>query len=190
MNVGLAIGSLLVPILIAASGARAALIGAGALLVVLIVATGRQLLQVDEAADVPVVEIALLRSIPLFAALPAPAFETLGRALEPVSADAGTVLMRQGEDGDRYYAIAEGQLEVLHDGSHVATLGRGEGVGEIALLEDVPRTATVWVITPARLYALTKEPFVLALTGHAPADRAARRIVKTRRDHLVGLDPG
>jgi hypothetical protein len=190
MNVGLAIGSLLVPILIAASGARAALVGAGALLLLLILATGRRLLLVDEAADVPVVEIALLRSIPLFAALPAPALETLGRALEPVEADAGTVLMRQGEEGDRYYAIADGRLDVSRDGGHVATLGRGEGVGEIALLEEVPRTATVTVVEQARLYALTKEPFLLALTGHAPAHRAARRVVDARRDQLMQLDAG
>jgi hypothetical protein len=190
MNVGLAIGSLLVPILIAASGARAALVGAGALLLLLILATGRRLLLVDEAADVPVVEIALLRSIPLFAALPAPALETLGRALEPLEAGAGTVLMRQGDEGDRYYAIADGQLEVLRDGAPVATLGRGEGVGEIALLEEVPRTATVTVTEPARLYALTKEPFLLALTGHAPAHRAARRVIDARRDQLMQLDAG
>jgi MFS-type transporter involved in bile tolerance (Atg22 family) len=190
MNACLAIGSLLVPILIAASGARAALIGAGALLILLIAATGRSLLAVDEAADVPVVEIALLRSIPLFAALPAPALETLGRALEPVDAEPGTVLMRQGEPGDRYYAIAEGELDVARNGAKVATLGRGEGVGEIALLEDVPRTATVTAAERARLYALTKEPFVLALTGHPPAHRTARGVVQARREQLVQLDSG
>ncbi len=190
MNLCLAIGTLLVPLLIGASGPRAALIGAGALLILLIAVTGRRLLQVDEAADVPVVEIALLRSIPLFAALPAPALETLGRSLEPLEADAGTVLMRQGEDGDRYYAIADGTLDVECNGSHIATLGRGEGAGEIALLEDVPRTATVTVTAPARLYALTKEPFVLALTGHPPAHRAARGVAQARRDQLPQLDPG
>jgi CRP-like cAMP-binding protein len=145
---------------------------------------------VDEAADVPVVEIALLRSIPLFSALPAPALETLGRALEPVEAGPGTVLMREGEEGDRYYAIADGRLDVTRKGAHVATLGRGEGVGEIALLEQVPRTATVTVVEPARLYALTKEPFLLALTGHPPAHRAARGVVDARRDRLMQLDAG
>ena len=190
MNVGLAIGSLLVPVLIAASGARAALIGAGALLILLIAVTGRSLLAVDEAADVPVVEIALLRSIPLFAALPAPALETLGRALEPVDVEQGAVLMRQGEPGDRYYAIAEGELDVTRNGAHVATLGRGEGVGEIALLDEVPRTATVTATMSAKLYALTKEPFVLALTGHPPAQRAARGVVQSRRERLVQLDSG
>ncbi|HET6850417.1 MAG TPA: MFS transporter [Gaiellales bacterium] len=190
MNIGLAIGSLLVPVLIAASGARAALIGAGALLILLIAVTGRSLLAVDEAADVPVVEIALLRSIPLFAALPAPALETLGRALEPVDVEQGAVLMRQGEPGDRYYAIAEGELDVTRYGAHVATLGRGEGVGEIALLDEVPRTATVTATMSAKLYALTKEPFVLALTGHPPAQRAARGVVQSRRERLVQLDSG
>jgi len=190
MNACLAVGSLLVPILIAASGPRAALAGAGALLLLLIVLTGRRLLAVDEAADVPVVEISLLRSIPLFAALQAPALETLGRALEPVDAVAGTPLMREGEEGDRYYAIAEGAVEVTRNGAHVAELGRGEGVGEIALLEDVPRTATVTVIEDARLYGLGKEPFLLAVTGHPPADRAARRVVQARRDQLAQADAG
>jgi MFS-type transporter involved in bile tolerance (Atg22 family) len=190
MNAGLAVGSLLVPILIALSGPRAALIAAGALLLLLILVTGRRLLTVDEAADVPVVEIALLRSIPLFAVLPAPALETLGRALEPIDAGAGTVVIREGEEGDRYYAIAEGRLEVTRNGAHVATLGRGDGVGEIALLEEVPRTATVTVREPARLYGLTKEPFLLALTGHPPADRAARRLVHARREQLVRADAG
>ena len=190
MNAGLAVGSLLVPLLIGASGPRAALAGAGGLLILLIAITGRRLLGVDASADVPVVEIALLRSIPLFAALPAPALETLGRALEPLEASAGTVLIHQGEEGDRYFAIADGLLDVTRNGAHVALLGRGEGVGEIALLEDVPRTATVTVRQDARLYALTKEPFVLALTGHPPAVRAARRVVAGRRDELVGLDAG
>jgi hypothetical protein len=190
MNAGLAVGSLLVPLLIGASGPRAALAGAGGLLILLIAITGRRLLGVDASADVPVVEIALLRSIALFAALPAPALETLGRALEPLEASAGTVLIHQGEEGDRYFAIADGLLDVTRNGAHVALLGRGEGVGEIALLEDVPRTATVTVRQDARLYALTKEPFVLALTGHPPAVRAARRVVAGRRDELVGLDAG
>jgi MFS family permease len=187
MNVGLALGSLLVPVLISASGPRAALAGAGALLMLLIVVTARRLLRVDEAADVPLVEITLLRAIPLFAALPAPALETLARALVPLEAEAGTVLIREGDEGDRYFAIADGELAVTAAGVAVATLGRGEGVGEIALLEQVPRTATVTVTRNARLYALTKQPFLLALTGHPPAASAARRVAANRRGQLGQL---
>jgi CRP-like cAMP-binding protein len=129
---------------------------------------------------VPVVEIGLLRSLRLFAALPPPAVEGLARSLEAVSADAGTTIMAQGEPGDRYYAIAEGELEVLVDGVRVATLGRGEGFGEIALLHRVPRTAAVATLTPARLYALEMAPFVEVITGHPAALTNARAIAAER----------
>jgi CRP-like cAMP-binding protein len=95
--------------------------------------------------------------------------------------------MRTGEEGDRFYAIAEGELEVSRDGVTVARLGRGAGVGEIALLEDVPRTATVTTLSDVRLYALEKGPFVTAVTGHAPAAQAASALVSQRRDELARL---
>src|SRR5204862_3056740 len=92
---------------------------------------------------VPVVEIALLRSLPLFAELPAPAIEGLAAALRPVRLEAGAVLIRQGDPGDAYFAIAAGELDAEQDGHFLGRYGRGDGVGEIALLRAVPRTATV-----------------------------------------------
>jgi CRP-like cAMP-binding protein len=73
------------------------------------------------------VQIALLRSPPLFAELPAPALEGLARALTPVGVPAGTVLIRQGDPGDAYYAIAAGELDVRQDGHLLRRCGRGEG---------------------------------------------------------------
>src|SRR5262249_20060083 len=96
----------------------------------------------------------------------------------------GEVIVRQGDIGDRYYAIAEGTVEIAHDGRHVATLGRADGFGEIALLEDVPRTATATAVGPVRLQALDKETFVTAVTGHAPSLNAAKEIVSGRRGEL------
>jgi CRP-like cAMP-binding protein len=79
----------------------------------------------------------------LFAELPAPAIEGLAAALRPVRLSAGAVLIRQGDPGDAYFAIAAGELDAEQDGRFLGRYGRGDGVGGIALLRAVPRTATV-----------------------------------------------
>jgi CRP-like cAMP-binding protein len=137
---------------------------------------------------VPVVEIALLRSLPLFAELPAPAIEGLAAALVPIHLPASAVLIREGEPGDAYYAIAAGELDVLRDGRFLRRCGRGEGVGEIALLRAIPRTATVTAHTPATVYELDRDPFLTAVLGHAPTQRQADRIADTRL--AAGAEPG
>jgi hypothetical protein len=175
---GLAIGSLLVPALVGLGGARTALIALGALLPLAAAVAGRRLARIDSRATVPVVEISLLRSLPLFAPLGAPALEALARALEPVAAPAGTAVVRKGEPGDRFYAVADGRLEVSRDGRILRRLGRGEGFGEIALLEDIPRTADVTAVTDVLLYALRKADFLPAVTGHPASAAEAERVVR------------
>jgi len=187
MDAGLALGAIIVPVLVGLSGARAALIGTAALLLVLVALAWRRLRSIDDAADVPQVEIQLLRLIPIFAPLPAPEIEGLARALEPVSVKAGTVVIREGEEGDCFYAIAHGELLVSKRGQDVSLLGRGNGFGEIALIKEVPRTATVTAVTDAELFSLEKDPFVLALTGHAPAASAAGEMVSQRLSELEAL---
>lgn len=164
----------------ALGGASFALAGLGALLPLGALAGRRGLLSADSAAHVPVVEIALLRRLPLFAPLPAPALERLARRLEPVDLAPGEVMMRQGEPGERFYLVAAGELEVRRDGQRVGTLARGEGCGEIALLRDVPRRATVSALGACQLYALEKAPFLEALTGHPAASREAELLVQAR----------
>ena len=177
---GLAVGSLLVPLLVHLGGSRLALLGVAAVLPLAAAADGRALFGLDAQAPVPVVQIALLRSIPLFADLPAPAVEGLAAALTPAEVPAGTVLIRQGEPGDAYYAIAAGQLDVLQDGRFLRRCGRGEGVGEIALLRAVPRTASVIAHTDATVYRLAREPFLTAVLGHAATQRQADSIADAR----------
>jgi hypothetical protein len=177
---GLAIGSVLVPVLVHLGGSRLALLGVAAVLPLAAAAGGRALFSLDTEAPVPVVQIALLRSIPLFAELPAPAVEGLAAALTPAEVPAGTTLIRQGGEGDAYYAIAAGQLDVIQDGRFLRRCGRGEGVGEIALLRAVPRTATVTAHTDATVYKLAREPFLTAVLGHAATERQAHGIADAR----------
>jgi MFS family permease len=180
MMAGYALGALLVPALVHLGGSRLALLGAAAVLPLVAAVGGRALFSLDAETPVPVVQIALLRSLPLFAELPAPALEGLAVALRPVHLPAGAILIRQGEPGDAYYAIAAGELDVVRDGRWLHRLGRGEGVGEIALLRAVPRTATVIAHTAATVYELDREPFLTAALGHAPTLRQADRISEAR----------
>ena len=177
---GLAAGALLVPGLVHLGGSRLALLGVAAVLPLAAAVGGRALSGLDSGTPVPVVQIALLRSLPLFAELPAPALEGMARALTPVTVPAGTELIRQGDPGDAYYAIAAGELDATQDGHFLRRCGRGEGVGEIALLRDIPRTATVVAHTAATVYKLDREPFLTAVLGHAPTQRQADRIAGTR----------
>jgi hypothetical protein len=181
---GLAVGSLLIPALVYLGGSRLALIGAAAVLPLGALAGGRGLLRLDAGTPVPVVQIALLRSIPLFAELPAPSIEGLAAALTPADVPAGAVLMHQGDTGDAYFAIAAGQVEVTQDGRLLRTCGRGEGVGEIALLRAIPRTATVTAKTDATVYRLARQPFLTAVLGHAATQQQAEGIA----DALLAAD--
>jgi len=177
---GLAIGALLVPALAHLGGSQLAVLGVAAVLPLAAVAGGRAVFRLDAGTAVPVVEIALLRSLPLFAELPAPAIEGLAAALRPVRLEAGAVLIRQGDPGDAYFAIAAGELDAEQDGHFLGRYGRGDGVGEIALLRAVPRTATVTAHTAATVYQLDRDLFLTAVLGHAPTRRQAEAIAAAR----------
>jgi CRP-like cAMP-binding protein len=113
--------------------------------------------------------------------------EQLAGSLVAVHARPGEQIIREGDSGDRFYAIASGEVEVSSEGRHVATLGEGDYFGEIALLRDVPRTATVTAKGDVDLYALERDEFLSAVTGHPASAEAADAVVATR---LAGLRPG
>ncbi len=177
-SVGLAVGTAAAQVAVATVGPRWGLVAMGALPALVLLATAARLWKADNTADVPVVAIALLRTNPVFAPLPPAALEAVARAAVERHVDGGETLIRQGDVGDRYYAIAGGSLEVRKDGQWVRTLTRSSGVGEVALLADVPRTATVVTIEPSVVFEIDREPFLVAVTGHEPSRDAAWRHIQ------------
>jgi len=174
------IGAILAPLLTAALGARGALIAGGGALSVLVLVLWRPLTAIDALAAVPESELALLRGIPIFAPLPLVTLEQLASRLSPVRVPAGDNVFRRGDPGDRFYVIGEGEVAVALDGRPPVTLGPGAYFGEIALLRDVPRTATVTARTEVELYALEGGVFIAAVTGHAPSAEAADAVIASR----------
>ncbi|MBI4171370.1 MAG: cyclic nucleotide-binding domain-containing protein [Actinobacteria bacterium] len=169
------LGALIAPGLVSALGARWALVACGALLPVLALLSWRRLARIDARARVPGERLALLRGIPIFAPLPESVLERLASQLAEVRAPAGGAVVSAGEPGDLFYAIASGEVAV--EGRR---LGPGEFFGEIALLKDVPRTATVTAATDVALLTLEREEFIAAVTGHAESAAAADAIVAQR----------
>ena len=179
------IGAILAPALSGWFGIEDALIVTGAFLPVLVVLFGRQLTRIDAAAHAPDAgELRVLASVPIFAPLPGTSLEHLAGRLVPLRIEPGTVIIREGDTGDRFYIVAEGDVEVSEKGRTISELGPGAYFGEIALLRDLPRTATVTARTPVVLYALDREDFLSAVTGHAPSAEAADEVVSAR---LAGL---
>jgi hypothetical protein len=185
----LGFGAILAPVLISAFEIRGALIISGALLPVLAALFWRRLHALDAEALAPTRELALLMQTPLFRPLPPGTLDELASSLIPVIATAGTEIVRKGDHGDRFYVVASGEVEVEVEGAgeQVASLGPADHFGEIALLRDVPRTATVRAKTDVELFALERDEFLSAVTGHAESAEAADAVVTSR---LAGLRPG
>lgn len=170
--------------LLTALGTAWTFVIAGAIVPLVCLALRRGLRAVDVGARVPAEDLALLRRTSLFEPLPPSALERLARNSVPVVVSAGTVVIREGDVGDRVYVIADGHADVTTRGNHVATLGPGDHVGEIALLRDVPRTATVTASSQVRLLSLERDVFLRTMTGHEPAHAAAHSAAD---DRLHGL---
>jgi MFS family permease len=175
-----ALGAVLAPPLINLIGVRWALVAVGLLLPILALAARIPLATLEDEAVDRTKEIELLRSMPIFAPLSPPVLEGLASRLVPIEARAGETIVRQGETGDRFYVVVSGELAVSVDGQPLATQGPGDHFGEIALLRDVPRTATVSARTDAELLALERDDFVSAVTGHAASSEAAEAVVGAR----------
>jgi predicted MFS family arabinose efflux permease len=187
-QVGLAIGSAVAPVFVSSFGYRGAFIAGGVLLLTSGVAAWPSLRLLDRRASLPdPSRFALLSGLDLFAPLPQRAIEQLAVRSIRQSAPPNTLMIREGEPGDFFYVIVEGSVEVDKGGTRVAMLGPGSYVGEIALLRDVPRTATVRSQTQVELLILERDDFLDAVTG----SRRSARVAEGRIDQrIAGLDPG
>jgi MFS family permease len=178
---GMAAGSIAAPGLVSLLGGRGALIATGALLPVLLVWVWSSLRRIDDEAAIAAEPLDLLRRIGFFALLPEPVLERLAAGAATVTVAPFQPVVTQDEAGGHlFYVIAEGRASVEIDDAESRELGPGDFFGEIALLRDSPRTATVRAVDPLRLYTVEREEFIAAVTGHAPTLEAAEGIVTSR----------
>ena len=183
--VSIGLGAILASAVIAWLGVEAALIGIGLICPVLAVASWWRLRRLDRSVDTLDVDIGLLQQVPMLAPLPLPAIEQLARGLETVTVPAGQAVVTQGEVGDRFFVIESGEADVVGDGRVVATLGPGDGFGEIALLRRTRRTASVVARTALALRALGSDRFISVVLGYSPSARAAEAGVQDRLDRFA-----
>jgi CRP-like cAMP-binding protein len=179
------LGALVTPLLIDLLGVPGALIAVGAFLPALALAATPALRRVEDTTHAPAF-VGLLRGVSILSALPLATLERLATSLVEVRAPAETVVIRAGERGDRFYVVGEGEVEIEGQ-AH----GPGSSFGEIALLRDVPRTATVTARTDVLLHALERDEFLAAVTAHEPSVAAAETVITRRlgelRDELTAM---
>jgi MFS family permease len=176
----LALGSIGAVVLVELLHPDRALIVMGVLLPSFVMLSWARLRAHEVGAPVAEGPYRLLRGNSIFAPLPLATLERLSHDLRPVEVPAGEDVIVQGEVGDRFYLIDRGQVEVFEDGVFRRNEGPGEGFGEIALLHDVPRTATVRATEDTRLLALERDQFLLAVTGHRRSHQLAHSVVDER----------
>lgn len=174
-----ALGSIAAPVLVEAIGPRAAFLVVGSILPLLALATYRRLAQIDKGIAAATAELDFIDQVPMFAPLSVAAKERLAANLVPVSVSAGDVVIRAGDAGDRFYIVDDGELEIDAGGQHVIA-HHADYFGEIALLRDVPRTATVTAAVDSELYALQRDDFLAAVTGHSAAHAAGQEVARAR----------
>jgi hypothetical protein len=182
---GIGLGSVAAASLLDAFDMRGTLALLGLGLTGLTIAHARRFAQIDRTMPQPGQEVDLLRGLPMFAPLPLAVTELLTTELRPQQFAAGSVVMREGDPGEEFHVIASGSATVTVAGTPRPPLGPGDCYGEIALLRDIPRTATIIAAEPLYTLALRREQFLAAVASSARSGVAAESLVAER----LGEDP-
>jgi MFS family permease len=173
-----AIGSIAAPAVVTAIGPRSAFLVVGSILPLLMLVTYRRLVELDRAVA-PSAERDLVDRVPMFAPLSLATKERVASSLVAISVSAGELVIRAGDEGDRFYIVGDGELDIDAGGRH-STAREADYFGEIALLRNVPRTATVKAAVDSQLYALQRDDFLAAVTGHHAAQAAGEAAADAR----------
>lgn len=178
------LGGMVAPLLLAVVGVQGAFLVTGAILPVVAAVSLRGVVRADDVALVPEHQLRLLRGISMFAPLSVSTVEQLAGSLTALHFAPGEVLIRAGDPGDRFILIDAGSVEVEQAGSTLRTIGAGGHVGEVALLRNIPRTATVRAVTETSAFGLDSPSFVAAVCGDREAAVSAARVVDARLANL------
>jgi len=176
----MALGAITVTVLVESLGVRGAVLAVAAVLPIFAILRWARLRAYEIGAPVEEAHFALLRDDPIFAPLPLATLERLSHDVVEIEVNEGEEVITQGEQGERFYLIASGEVEVLEDGVHRRNQGPGESFGEIALLRASTRTATVRTVAATRLLALERGQFLGAVTGHLRSRQTADRVIDQR----------
>jgi CRP-like cAMP-binding protein len=177
----LAAGSLLVTAMVALVGLHGSVLVFGAILPLLLALAWPSLRQLDRRVAVPARELELLSRVDLFDALDPPALEGLAHRAGWEAVPAGAVVIREGEAGERFYILESGSVAAAKEGRFLRRMSRpGDYFGEIALLRDIPRTASVVAEEPTVMLVLDRPGFLAAVTGNPAAASALERVAEAR----------
>lgn len=171
-------GSAIAQAVIAVASVEVALVVLAMAMMLILVLAWRSLRHADNEAAVPVVEMALLRGLPMFSPMPALDLEVVSRLAQHVDVAAGDTVIVQGDPGEVFYAVVSGSFDVVMSGEFVRSVTRGGWFGEVALLSDRPRTASVIATSAGSLLAIEREPFLTAVSGDQASMSAALAVVE------------
>jgi len=188
LTLGVAVGGLLTPLIVELLGIRPALVGIGLLAPLAVAASWPALRRLDGRMRVRDADIDVLRGARMLGVLPVATIEQLAGGLEHAAFAPRATVFRQGDPGEGFYIVESGRAEVVLEGRVVRTLARGDCFGEIALLHDRPRTATVRAAADEELRAgvLRRGPFLTAVTGYPAAASAGEALAANRLEADAG----